>query len=330
MGEVSDAEILAAFLAADGGYVSGSSIAEDTGVSRAAVWGRLERLRTEGFAFEAVRNRGYRLETIPGTLHPALLAAHLLRLACPANLHFLAETDSTNTQAERLLAEGEHTPFVVVAGRQTAGRGRRGREWFSQDPGNLTLSLALRPQLPPARMQTFTLWMGLSTCLAINELCGVSLKVKWPNDLHWNGKKVAGMLTEARSDSEMLRDLVFGIGLNVNGVTDEYPPEVRRVAGSLREAAGRVFDLNETAAKLICALQKACDTFLEDCYREIFREQWPLHDALTGQEVTVSLADGEVVGEYLGIDETGTLRLRLPDGQERQFAAGDVTLRKQK
>ncbi len=329
MGEVSDAEILAAFLAAGDEYVSGASIAEDTGVSRAAVWGRLDRLRSEGFAFEAVRNKGYRLETIPDVLHPALLAAHLLRLACPANLHYLAETDSTNSQAERLLADGEHTPFVVVAGKQTAGRGRRGRVWFSEDPGNLTLSLALRPQLPPARMQTFTLWMGLSTCLAVNELCGVSLKVKWPNDLHWNGKKVAGMLTEARSDSEMLRDLVFGIGLNVNGVTDQFPPEVRQVAASLREAVGQPFDLNATAAKLILALLKACDAFLEDRYRETFREQWPLHDALTGRTVTVSQADQVISGEYLGIDETGTLRLRLPDGTERPFAAGDVTLKKQ-
>ncbi|QYY36797.1 biotin--[acetyl-CoA-carboxylase] ligase [Ruficoccus sp. ZRK36] len=330
MGEVSDAEILAAFLAADGDYVSGSSIAEDTGVSRAAVWGRLDRLRTEGFSFEAVRNKGYRLETIPEVLHPALLAAHLLRLACPANLHFLAETDSTNSEAERLLAQGEHTPFVVVAGKQTAGRGRRGRAWFSENAGNLTLSLALRPQLPPARMQTFTLWMGLSTCMAVNDLCGVSLKVKWPNDLHWDGKKVAGMLTEARSDSEMLRDLVFGIGLNINSVTDQFPEEVRPLASSLREAAGKVFDLNATAAKIIVALQKACDDFLEDRYRETFREEWPKFDALVGRTVTVSLTDGDISGEYLGIDETGTLRLRLPDGVEQRFAAGDVTLRKQK
>jgi BirA family biotin operon repressor/biotin-[acetyl-CoA-carboxylase] ligase len=329
MGEVCDADILAAFLAADGDYVSGATIAEDTGVSRAAVWGRLERLRTEGFSFEAVRNRGYRLETIPEGLHPALLGAHLLRLACPAHLHYLPETDSTNTQAERLLADGEHTPFVVVAGRQSAGRGRRGRAWFSQDPGNLTLSLALRPQLPPVRMQTFTLWMGLSTCLAVNELCGVDLKVKWPNDLHWEGKKVAGMLTEARSDSEMLRDLVFGIGLNVNSLPDSFPPEVRPLASSLREAAGQSFDLNATAAQLIVALQRASDAFLEDRYRETFREQWPLHDALVGRPVTVSLTDGDISGDYLGIDETGTLRLRLPDGQERLFAAGDVTLRKQ-
>jgi BirA family biotin operon repressor/biotin-[acetyl-CoA-carboxylase] ligase len=329
MGEVCDADILAAFLAADGDYVSGATIAEDTGVSRAAVWGRLERLRTEGFAFEAVRNKGYRLETIPEGLHPALLGAHLLRLACPAHLHYLAETDSTNTQAERLLADGEHTPFVVVAGRQSAGRGRRGRAWFSEDPGNLTLSLALRPQLPPVRMQTFTLWMGLSTCLAVNELCGVDLKVKWPNDLHWEGKKVAGMLTEARSDSEMLRDLVFGIGLNVNSLPESFPPEVRPLASSLREAAGRPFDLNATAAQLIVALQRASDAFLEDRYRETFREQWPCHDALVGRPVTVSLTDGDISGDYLGIDETGTLRLRLPDGQERLFAAGDVTLRKQ-
>ena len=171
-------------------------------------------------------------------------------------------------------------------------------------------------------MQTFTLWMGLSTCLAINEQCGVALKVKWPNDLHWQGKKVAGMLTEARSDSEMLRDLVFGIGLNVNGVTDEYPPEVRRVASSLREATGRAFDLNAAAAKLIVALQKACDAFLEDRWRDVFREQWPLHDALVGRTVTVSQADADISGEYLGIDETGTLILRLADGQERRFFRG--------
>lgn len=328
MAEVTDAEILAAILSGGGNYVSGAKIAEDTGVSRVAIRGRLEKLRAEGFAFDAVRNKGYRLETFPPGMHPALLAAHLLNSASPANLHFFKETDSTNTQAARLLAEGEETPFVVVAGRQTAGRGRRGRAWHSEDAGNLYLSIALRPLLPPARMQTFTLWMGLATCLAVKDLCNVSLQVKWPNDLHWQGRKVAGMLTEARSDSELLHDLVFGLGLNINGDTGQFPAEVRAVAASLCEASGAAYAINAIAADLIHRLLEACEAFLSGDYRTVFAENWEVCDALTGREITVSTHDGELSGRYQGIGEDGTLRLRTADGALNNIAAGDATIQK--
>ncbi len=333
MSEVSDAEILAAFLRVDDAFVSGTAIAEDTGLSRVAIKGRLDRLREQGFDFEAVRNKGYRLETIPGYLHPSLLAAYLLEMNAPVNIHYFEETDSTNTQANRLLAEGEETPFVVIAGRQTAGRGRRGREWYSADAGNLYLSLALRPQLTPARMQRFTLWMGLATCLAIKEICNIELRLKWPNDLHWQGKKVAGMLTEARSDSEHLIELVFGIGLNVNGVTDEFPPEVRAVASSLREAAGGGaaggFEINIIAAALMSRLVEATEAYLDGSYGDIFEQQWPQYDALVGKAVTIEQAEGEIAGQYAGIDASGRVLLRLDSGEIKAFSAGDVTIKKQ-
>jgi len=328
MSEVSDAEILAAFLAAGDQFVSGTSIAEETGLSRVAIKGRLDRLREQGFVFEAIRNKGYRLETIPGYLHPSLLAAHLIHTASPVTIHYFEETDSTNTQASRLLAEGEETPFMVIAGRQTAGRGRRGREWYSADAGNIYLSMALRPRQSPAKMQTFTLWMGLATCLAIKDLCGVDLQVKWPNDLHWHGKKIAGMLTEARSDSEMLLDLVFGIGLNINGVTDEFPPEVRAIASSLREAAGEPFEINEAAAAIMTRLLAAAEDYLSGAYREIFDNEWEGCDALVGNRVTIQQTDGEVSGDYAGIDPGGRVLIRLDDGETKAFSAGDVTIKK--
>ena len=120
----------------------------------------------------------------------------------------LFRSDSTNDEALRQLAAGRPTPFAVLARRQTKGRGRFGRTWHSESPDSLYASFAFRPEADPARMQTFTLWMGVNVCELIHNLGGVSPSLKWPNDLLFQGRKAGGMLTEARPFNLMLKTYV--------------------------------------------------------------------------------------------------------------------------
>lgn len=318
--------VLRELLASDDALVSGARLAKLLGISRVAVWMQLQKLAKQGFAFEAVRTRGYRMTAHPVELHAGLICAHLSRRARLPRVLCLDRTDSTNSEAERRLAAGESVPLVILAREQTQGRGRRGRPWHSRHRGNLYATFVFRPELEPARLQDFTLWMGLSLC----ELLGNTAKrppgLKWPNDLHFDGRKVGGLLTEARVDADQVRDLVFGVGLNVNGRADELPPDLHRSATSLAEVGGAPLDLNRFAAALIGRVTAAYHRFLDGSYREDFVALWERYDVLRDRPVTVVQGLRTVRGHAAGIDAEGSLLVRLASGATERFRAGEVTL----
>jgi BirA family transcriptional regulator, biotin operon repressor / biotin---[acetyl-CoA-carboxylase] ligase len=324
-----DSSILLAFLEADGEPVSGDRLAKELGVSRVAIWSRLERLRATGYVFTASTRKGYALRSVPRHLDPALLDAHLRRLKVSPKVEFLAEVDSTNSEAERRLAVGQEAPFAVFARTQKAGRGRLGRKWHSAPTGNLYLSLAFRPFIPPDRLKPFTLWMGLALCAHVEKTLGLKLGLKWPNDLQSpDGRKVAGMLTEARLDADSVRELVFGVGLNLTGAPKDFPAELRTTAGSLEAALGSPLDLNREAAGVIAALFRAWEQFEEGTWSRSFRKLWSHHDVLAGKSVRVGLRGDPIAGVVDGIDDEGSLILRTGGGRRAIVSSGEVTLRK--
>jgi BirA family biotin operon repressor/biotin-[acetyl-CoA-carboxylase] ligase len=324
-----DSSILLAFLEADGEPVSGDRLAKELGVSRVAIWSRLERLRASGYVFAASTRKGYALRSVPRHLDPALLDAHLRLLKVSPKVEFLAEVDSTNSEAERRLAVGQEAPFAVFARTQKAGRGRLGRKWHSAPSGNLYLSLAFRPFIPPERLKPFTLWMGLALCAHVEKSLGLKLGLKWPNDLQSpDGRKVAGMLTEARLDADSVRELVFGVGLNLTGAPKDFPAELRATAGSLEAALGAPLDLNREAAGVIAALFRAWEQFEEGTWSRSFRKLWSHHDVLAGKSVRVGLRGDPVAGVVDGIDDEGSLILRTGGGRRAIVSSGEVTLRK--
>ena len=324
-----DSSILRAFLEADGEPVSGDRLAKELGVSRVAIWSRLERLRAAGFSFKASTRKGYQLKSVPRELNAALLDAHLRRLKVQTEVDCLDEVDSTNSEAERRLAVGQEAPFGVLARGQRAGRGRLGRKWHSTQAGNLYLSLAFRPFIPPDRLKPFTLWMGLALCAHIQQAHGLKLGLKWPNDLQSaDGRKVAGMLTEARLDADSVRELVFGLGLNLTGTPKDFPAEIRTTAGSLEYALGRPLDVNAAAADVIAALFRAWEQFEEGTWSRSFNKLWLAHDVLAGKSVRVTLRGEPVAGVVDGIDAEGSLILRTGGGRRTMVSSGEVTLRK--
>ena len=324
----SEIVILRELLAPDAGFVSGSALAAKLGVSRVAVWQHMEKLRSQGFGFQAVRARGYRLTRRPKELNQVFIEALLDQPPPLCEVVLLDEVDSTNDEAARQLAAGRHAPFVVIARRQIKGRGRFGRIWHSDRSGNLYASFGFRPQLAPERMHTFTLWMGVCVCELVSEFSRIAPGLKWPNDLLFEGRKAGGMLTEARMDSDMIRDLVFGIGLNLHAPAGGWPDDLARRATSLSEYASEPLDLNRLTAMLVAQVVRCYNRFVDGSYRLTFADQWQRFDLLRGKPVAVLQGNSRVAGTAVGVDDEGALLIREESGRIQRFRAGEVTLEK--
>jgi BirA family biotin operon repressor/biotin-[acetyl-CoA-carboxylase] ligase len=308
-------------------FVSGNDLGTELGLSRVSVWTEIERLRKAGFSFEAAPRRGYRLIDVPNDLNPILVKAHCSLRSMP-RIEFREEIDSTNSEAERLLASGTPTPLVVLSRSQTQGRGRLGRVWASPDTGNIYASFAFRPHIPPSRMQTFTLWMGVNICETLRNFGRFSPAVKWPNDIIHDGRKLGGMLTEARIDTDQIHDVIFGLGLNVNVMPSQWPKELIGSATSMAEILGTTIDINRMTAALLGRIVNAYDCFVEDEHTIAFAEMWERFDLLRDHPITVHQGNEYFAGIARGIDSQGGLRLELEDGSILPFLAGDATLDK--
>ena len=319
--------ILKALLDASDGFVSGNVLAEKLGVSRVSIWSRMEQLRDQGFEFEAVTRKGYRITKRPESLNAWLTTAYLEDKESTPELIFLTSIDSTNDHATRLLANDYEAPFFVISNEQTLGRGRMGRQWHSPPSCSLYLSFASRPNVRPDRMQLFTLWMGVCVARHLRGRFEIDIGVKWPNDLYFEGRKLGGMLTEARVDADNLRELVFGIGLNVNQTGKDWPEDLNQTATSLRELVGRKLDLNRTTANLIGAIYKGYEVFISENIRSEFEDLWPKLDVLKGKQIEAASRDGTVQGIASGLDNRGSLIVRSSGGKVTTLNSGDVHLK---
>jgi BirA family transcriptional regulator, biotin operon repressor / biotin---[acetyl-CoA-carboxylase] ligase len=320
-GEDAESALLAALEGGD--WRSGAEIATRLGVSRAAVWKRIVRLRELGYGIEAVAGRGYRLLHGSDLLRPdAILHAYRpTRLGC-AIVH--RETiDSTNLLAADLARKGADEGTVVLAEQQTAGRGRLGRSWVSPARLNLYASIVLRPTIPPVEVPRLTLVAGLAVAEAIGDTARVHAHIKWPNDVLIDGRKVAGVLTELEAEAERVRFVVVGIGVNLNSGVDDFPPELATKATSLALASGARVDRSAFAGRLLTRLDAAYAAFLSGGFAALRHRYEQLH-GLRGVAIAV---DGTppIRGVVQGVDDAGALLVAGETGVQR-VVSGEVTL----
>ncbi len=232
--------------------------------------------------------------------------------------HHFARTDSTNTRARELAAAGAPHGTVVTAAEQTAGRGRQGRSWTAPPGRALLYSAIVRPLAP--RHVLLPLAVPLAVCEAAEELRpDVDCKVKWPNDVHLDGRKLAGVLIEARPQDGWA---VLGIGLNLSISREEFPPDLRDTAVSLRPE-GRLSPIGRQATRgSVCAsLNGRLERWLAAGEDEVLGA-WRERDALRGREV--SWEGGSGVAD--GVDERGFLLVRVADDDRVALGAGEVHL----
>jgi BirA family biotin operon repressor/biotin-[acetyl-CoA-carboxylase] ligase len=317
-------ELVLGFLAEAGDeFVSGEAISDKLGLSRAAVWKHVNALRAQGYRIDAVPARGYRLMEIPDRLGELELRPFLNTHDLGQVLHWFEEVGSTNDIAKRLADDGAAHGEVVVAEAQTAGRGRRGRVWASPAGRNLTLSIILRPDLPPSRASELTLVASVALCQAVRQ-AGVPAGIKWPNDLLAHGRKLAGILTELAADPDRVQWVVLGIGVNVNVRAEEFPAELRDIATSLAMERGEPVPRALFAAAVLSSLEEWLDRHAEDGFPPV-REAWRAMSITLDREVRVRASDRDLEGVAEDVDEAGALLVRTTAGLERVLA-GDVEL----
>ena len=310
------------------GPVSGDALAREAGLTRAAVWKRIEALRAAGVRIDARAGRGYALAAPVDLLDAGRIAAALpapVREGLAA-LEVAWSLDSTNSRLLRLGDPGPGTR-VLLAERQTGGRGRRGRPWASPLAANLYLSVARRFDAGLARLGGLSLVAGIAVVDALHALGVERARLKWPNDLvvvaEGRLRKLGGILVEGGGEYAGPAHAVIGIGLNVR-----MPPE----AGEAIDqpwidllALGAFPPRDHVAAAVLAHLLPALDRFDAEGLAPFLRA-YAAQDALAGQPVRILAGEGEHHGTALGVAADGALRVRTAGG-ERLFHAGEVSLR---
>ncbi len=320
-----DGHILAALRASPDG-VSGAELASRLGISRAAIWARIEELRSLGYEVDAAPHRGYRLVSVPDVLHADDLMARLGRVRCVGrDIRVFRETTSTNDVADKLGRDGAAEGVVVFAESQSRGRGRLGRRWASAARKGLWFSVLLRPRLQPQAATQITVMTAVAVARAVRGMTGLSVEIKWPNDLLVAGRKVAGILTELTAELDRVRYVVVGIGLDVNQTSAEFPAEVRGVATSLRMVAGRTLERAELAAAVLRELDEDYARLAAGGFAAL-ADEWASACTTLGREVTVQVGDRRWQGRAEALDSEGALLVRTEHGRLERLTGGDVTV----
>lgn len=306
-------------------YVSGQELCNHFGVSRTAIWKVMNQLKEEGYEIEAVKNKGYKLLNQPDILSKSEIAGRLTTKWAGRSLYCLEETGSTNIDAKRLIEEGAAEGTLVIADKQTAGRGRRGRAWESPKGTSIYMSLALKPSYSPNKASMVTLVMALSVAKAIRKSINLPALIKWPNDIVIAKKKVCGILTEMNTELDYIHSVVIGVGINVN--IESFPEEIRETATSLFLEKGQKITRAQLVADVMECFEKDYGRFQE---KEDLRELLEEYNSLLinqGEKVKVMDPKKEWEGTARGINEKGELLVEDQSGQVVEVYAGEVSVR---
>lgn len=324
-------EILRILREADHGFVSGQSLCGSLGVSRQAVWKNIKQLKEYGYEIESVSGKGYRLLMTPDRFYGPEIESYLQADSFCQKIEYYDCVDSTNIRAKQLAEAGAKQGTLVLADRQTAGRGRRGRGWVSEAGVGIWMSLILRPRITPEHVSGMTLISAMAVNRAIRESCEVDCLIKWPNDIVLHGKKICGILTEMSAELNAIHYAVTGIGINAN--TKSFPPEIADVATSLYLETGRLVDRTEIVVKFADLFGGYYARYIADGNLSAFVKEYG--EVLANKDKQVEIYHGMVedaVPEQItrgiarGIDETGALLVEI-DGKQEAVTSGEVSVR---
>lgn len=252
-------------------------------------------------------------------------AKHLSAAAAGTEIFYREQTDSTNEWAKREGDAQASHGSIFWAGSQTAGKGRRGREWFSQDNSNLYFTILLRPDLEPGKISMLTLVMAYAVSLALKNVTGLDAFIKWPNDIVINGKKVCGILSEMKLRGTAAEYCVIGVGVNVG--QSVFAEEIRDMAASLDTECGQKTDKKKLLEEILRIFFKEYEAFLAAGSLDFLKEAYD--ELLINKDKQVRVLDpkGEYEGIARGITATGELMVELYDGNLQQVYAGEVSVR---
>lgn len=316
-------EILEALRETDG-YVSGQDLCNKFGVSRTAVWKAIKQLKEAGYEIEAVPNKGYHIVSAPDLMNKVELESIRNTTWAGQEIYYYDVTDSTNIRAKELAEEGHPSGTLVVADRQEAGRGRRGRSWDSPPGTGIFMTLLLKPEMNPNHASMLTLVAAMAVARAISKCAGTEALIKWPNDIVIGGKKICGILTEMSAQFDFINHIVIGIGINVHN--EHFPEEIAETAGSILLQTGKRIRRAELIEQILEQFEHYYAMFMEtEDLSGLVKEY---NSILVNMNKSVRVLDPKepFEGKAMGITKKGELIVDTWESR-KMVSSGEVSVR---
>lgn len=309
----------------DGAYHDGDALGVALNVTRAAIWKMIEKLREYGVVIQSIKGKGYQLNSPLFLLDDEKIVAAFV--GQPINIACFESVASTNDYFKSHNADDKNTLDVCLAEHQTEGRGRLGRAWVSPYGQNIYLSCRYHFDKDLSELGGLSLVVGLAVSESLKAVGSDSgITVKWPNDVMWNGKKLAGVLVEVRAEAHGLSEVVIGIGMNVN-LSSDAAEHITQGVTSLSVMKGTNCDRTELVIQLIKQLAADLALFQQGGW-DAFKSRWEAVDFLKGRAITLLQGEKKVIGTVCGVSHQGNLMLQQDDGAVKTFASGEASVSK--
>ena len=306
-------------------YLSGQDLSDVLRISRVAVWKHIKKIQELGYTVESKQKLGYKLTKNSDVLLPWEITSGLKTKTIGQQAFYFDSTDSTQNQALKMAEEPENDGAIIVAEKQTGGRGRSGRKWVSPK-GGIWFSVILHPRFDISVTTLFPIASALALSIALEKTFKISPELKWPNDITINGKKLAGMLVDVSLESNKIENLVLGVGIN-------FDVDAKQIEKNLKNTPNfyGVTSLNELKTKIRpVELVQSFLTELEKIYKLLETKQtkkiiseWTKRSSTIGKNVKLNTIDGEIKGKAIRIDEDGALVVSNTKNTDRVIA-GDI------
>lgn len=317
--------------------ISGEEIAGRLSVSRAAVWKAIKSLQKDGYAIEAVNNKGYTLKKAPDILSAAYIEQCLKKAGFTIHVKTERMVSSTNTVLKQYVSEGQMGDMVLLAEEQSGGRGRRGRSFFSPEGSGLYMSLLLHPEMTPEEATMLTTVAAAAVAEAVERVSGTDTGIKWVNDVWVRGKKICGILTEGSVSMEdgHLEYAIVGIGINIYEPEGGFPEEIKDVAGAVfTNDISRENLRNRMASEVLAQFLEYYRKLPEKAYLEEYRKR----SVVVGKQVRIIQPEGAKIPDTVngasrehalatGIDDQCHLLVRYDDGTTESLSNGEVSIK---
>jgi BirA family biotin operon repressor/biotin-[acetyl-CoA-carboxylase] ligase len=318
--------ILEVFYQSAGQFVSSAELQRVLKQPSGSITAEIADLEKLGYTIESHPHFGYRLLGTPDRLTADDIKARLKTRIIGSEILVFDETASTNDVVEHLAKSGARDGLVVFAESQTKGRGRHGRAWISPRGKGLWFSVLLRPALPPAAASRITVAASVAVARAVRQTSHVEARIKWPNDVIVNDKKLAGILTELRAEADEIQLAILGIGIDVNCEAEDFPPDVAKIATSIQVETGHAQDRVALAARVLVELDECYHVALENF--ETVADEWADLCTTLGKQIVVRMAQRRIEGFAHALDGDGALLVRKDDGQIERILGGDLAVEK--
>lgn len=305
-----------------GKYYSGQDIAEEINVSRAAVWKAVKQLQADGYRIDAVSNKGYCMsddnDIISADSIKKYLTIHI------NNIEVYKTVTSTNDLAKQYALDLKPEGTVIVAREQTAGRGRKGRSFYSPMSTGVYISVLLRPELTAEKTLYITTAAAVAVAKAIEKISGKEAKIKWVNDIFVDGKKVCGILTEGAIDFETgkMQYAVLGIGVNIKKPENDFPSEIQNIAGSVFDTTDK-----EVSSIIVAEILNNFMNYYKNLASKPFYEEYKKRMFLIGKQLTVYSGKDSYPAVAIDLDEELSLIVKDENGNIKKLNTGEVSIK---